>query len=139
RSRAVLRMHSVGELISDRPLMLDPDTRVAQARRAMADANTSQACLVDSQGFYKGTLQLHQLIDAADGEPARRWRDKKAMIMRDDETVWDAMHALREFVGEAVAVVNEDGRLVGIVYESDLITAYLDLLEGMRREEHATG
>lgn len=139
RSRAILRMHSIGELVSDRPLMLDPDTRVAQARRAMADAGTSQACLVDSQAVYEGTVHLHDLLYAGDDEPARRWCDEKAMTMREDETVWDAMHALRRFVGEAVAVVNEDGRLVGVVYESDLIAAYLDLLEGMRREEHATG
>jgi CBS domain-containing protein len=45
---------------------------------------------------------------------------------------------MRDFVGEGVAVLDDDGRLVGTVYESDLINAYLEELERMRREEYAT-
>ena len=46
------------------------------------------------------------------------------------------MTAMRGFVGESIPVV-EDGKLVGAVSESAIVSAYLGIVEGLRREEHA--
>ncbi|WP_376692999.1 chloride channel protein [Wenzhouxiangella sp. EGI_FJ10409] len=138
RSRAILRTHTLAELISDDYVTVRPNARAGEARDAIVEAGSAEAYLVDARGYYVGTVHLHELVAADDDEPAQRWCDSNALSMRDDETVWDAMNAMRHFVGEGVAVLDKDGRLVGTVFESELINAYLELLERMRREEHAT-
>jgi len=138
RSRAILRTHTLAELVSDDYVTVRSDARAGDAREAIVDAGSAEAYLVDARGHYLGTIHLHELVAADNGEPAQRWSDSDALSMREDETVWDAMNALRHFVGEGVAVLDNDGRVVGTVFESDLINAYLELLERMRKEEHAT-
>lgn len=138
RSRAILRSHRIAELLSGEYVTVPTDCRVADARDAIAEAACAEAYLVDNDGFYRGTVHLHELHKAPDDEPVHRWRDHGALSMNQDETVWDAMNGMRAFVGEGVAVLDDDGRLVGTVYESDLINAYLEELERMRREEYAT-
>ncbi len=138
RSRAILRTHAISELLSDDYVTVGSDASVRVAREAIVDGGSSEAYLVDARGYYAGTVHLHELFAADETEPAQRWCDANALSMREDETVWEAMNAMRHFVGEGVAVVDADGRLVGTVYESDLINAYLELLEQMRKEEHAT-
>jgi CIC family chloride channel protein len=138
RSRAILRTHTIDELLSEDYVTVRPDARVAEARDAMGEAGSAEAYLVDSRGRYVGTVHLHELLSADDAEPVQRWCDADALSMRTDDTVWEAMYAMRHFVGEGMAVLDQDGRLVGTVYESDLINAYLELLERMRKEEHAT-
>jgi CIC family chloride channel protein len=138
RSRAILQTHAIGELLSDEYVAVRPDASAREARDAIVAAASAEAYLVDARGYYAGTVHLHELLSADDSEPAQRWCDPNALSMREDETVWEAMNAMRHFVGEGMAVLDAEGRLVGTVYESDLINAYLELLEQMRKEEHAT-
>ena len=46
------------------------------------------------------------------------------------------MSRMEDFVGESIPVL-DDGRLVGILFESTIVSAYLEILENIRREEHA--
>ena len=71
-------------------------------------------------------------LDRAAGEFA----EPESLQLHPDTTVWDAMHAIRNFVGESIPVVVE-GRLVGALSESAIIGAYLDIVQGVRRDEHA--
>lgn len=48
---------------------------------------------------------------------------------------WRAMQPLKRFDGESVAVVDESGKLVGALYASWLISAYLDRQADLRAEE----
>ena len=52
-------------------------------------------------------------------------------------SIWSAMETMRDFVGEAVAVIDSDsGRYLGMIPEAVLINAYLDAAQELRREEH---
>ena len=53
-----------------------------------------------------------------------------------DNSVWAAMSAMQDFVGESIPVL-EDGQLVGALSESTIVSAYLEVLESIRREENA--
>lgn len=138
RSRAILRTHVIGKLLSDQYVSVPSDASAGEARKKIVEAGYAGAYLVDVRGHYAGTIHLHELLSADDSEPIQRWRDDNALRMHADETVWEAMNAMRHFVGEGVAVLDADGRLLGTVHESDLIDAYLELLEQMRKEEYAT-
>lgn len=137
RSRALLASRSIRDVMGNDYVAVAPDSSVAAARAAMASARSSDAYLVDREGRYRGTLLLQSLLGAPDAEAAADWCDEAHAVMTPDTSLWEAMQLLRDFVGESVPVIDPDGRLVGIVVESDLIRAYLDLLDAMREEEHA--
>ena len=46
------------------------------------------------------------------------------------------MNAMQGFVGESIPVV-DNGLLVGVVSESAIVSAYLEIVQDLRREEHA--
>src|SRR5699024_4601651 len=137
RSQAILQVHGIRELLSEQYVSLRPDTNVGQARNAILEAARARAYLTDDKGHYIGTIHLHEIFPADASESIEDWCDRSALTMREDETIWGAMNAMRRFVGESVAVVDAEGRLVGAIYESDLIGAYLELLAQIRKEEHA--
>ncbi len=138
RSKALLAASTIAELVSTRHVTAAASASVGDARRAMQRADATYCHLVDADGKHAGTLRLQRLLDVAEGAPARDYRGHDEIVMTAETTVWDAMNLLRDFVGEGVAVVDPGNRLLGTVFESDLIRAYLDILDDMRQEEYAT-
>lgn len=138
RSRALLTSRSIADIVTPRFTAVPVDRTVAQARAIMQGAGVADASLLDDAGRYMGTLRLQDLLDAPDAEPVLRLQDPRHLVMTSDTRLWDAMQALRDFVGERVPVVDGNDHLVGTVVESDLIRGYLDLMSEMREEEHGT-
>ena len=50
-------------------------------------------------------------------------------------SLWRAMQRMRRFDGESVAVIDDDGRLVGALYTSELVSQFLDIQSDLRGEE----
>ena len=59
------------------------------------------------------------------------------VMLTPDTPVWDAMTQLQGFVGESIPVL-DNGKLVGALSEGEIVGAYLEIVEALRREEHAT-
>ncbi len=138
RSKALLASRTIAGLVSTHHPTAPAAARVADARKAMQSGDATSCHLVDDTGRYVGTLRLQRILEAPDHALARGYCGRDEIVMNAETTVWDAMNLLRDFVGEGVAVVDARNRLLGTVFESDLIRDYLDTLEDMRREEHAT-
>ena len=138
RSKALLASRTIAELVSTRHVTADATVSVADARSAMHYRDATSCHLVDETGRYVGTLRVQRLLEARDDAPARDYCGDDEIVMMAGTTVWDAMNLLRDFAGDGVAVVDSHQRLLGTVFESELIRAYLDILEDMRQEEHAT-
>ena len=52
-------------------------------------------------------------------------------------TIWQAMVTMRNFIGEAIVVVDShSGKYLGAIPEAVVISAYLDAAQELRREEH---
>jgi CIC family chloride channel protein len=138
RSKALLASRSVAPLISDRYVALPVDVSVAAACAAMGKAASADAYLVDAAGRYQGTIRLQALTARHGEQMARAWQAQPDFAIRADASLWETMYSLRYFVGEGVPVIDDDNRLIGTVFESDLIRNYLDILDEMRQEEYAT-
>lgn len=138
RSKALLASRTIADLISDRHVAVTTHATVAEARYAMALAGSANAYLVDPIGHYHGTVRLQHLVDTTDDQPVIEAAIAAELVMRPDTTIWDAMEVMRDFIGEGVAVVDAEGKLLGTVFESDLIRAHLEILAEIRREEHGS-
>jgi len=141
RDKVVAQQHTVRELLDgDYTQRLASDS-LDLVRDALARDNRSEAYIVDASDNYVGTVSLQQLLKlVADGVALDRKAGDVAtpesVQLHPDATIWDAMIAIQDFVGESIPVV-EDGKLVGALSESAIISAYLDIVHGVRREENA--
>jgi CIC family chloride channel protein len=69
-------------------------------------------------------------------QPAGSYAEPELLVLEPDASVWMAMSEMEDFVGESIPVL-EEGRLVGVLFESTIVSAYLEILEEIRREENA--
>jgi len=141
RDKVTAQQHSIRQLVSPDYTEIDAVQTLRETRDALISDGRSEAYVVDSDRQYVGTLSLHRLLeltstgtlpDAAAGDHAV----PEALILGPDESIWAAMSQTQDFVGESIPVV-DDKRLVGVLYESTVVSEYLDLLGNIRKEEHA--
>lgn len=137
RDKAILDGLPVTDCMSSDCSQLDPGASVAQLVERLAADGRSEAVLVDAAGYYRGMLRLPEVQGRAPECSLAALADAEALCFNDDTTVWDAMERMRGFVGEAVPVVDRDGRFLGVVPEGRVIGAYLQTVHRLRREENA--
>ncbi|MDC1287607.1 chloride channel protein [Gammaproteobacteria bacterium] len=96
----------------------------------------SEAVVVDSKGIYQGIIRIVDLIGHDASNISRALR-VDSPLFDEDTTLWQGMSALEGFVGEAVPIVSgTDSMLIGMIAESELITAYQKIARGLRSEEN---
>jgi len=97
----------------------------------------SEGYAVDANGLFRGYFRI---VDLGEGSPAPVSDIlRPAQLMYDaDISVLDAMRMLKDFVGDAIPIVDRDSQhLVGVVTEAAIVRAYLDIVAKLRNEEHA--
>ena len=134
RDRARLQAMPVRDCATDSfPRAVTTDSP-AIARARIDQAGWRQAFVTDPQGRFAGLYAPRRETGgtvAADVESA-------PLVFDETTSVIDAMGRMRDFVGDAVPVVErETGRLLGAVTEAAVVAAYLDVSETLRREENA--
>jgi CIC family chloride channel protein len=135
RNKAILESRDIGPLVSERFVAARDDAEVDAVRRRMLDARRGQAFLVDGRGIYQGRVRLEDLSVADPGQAAIELRDRDDIVMLEHLSLWRAMQRIRRFDGESVAVIDDDGRLVGALYVSRLVSQFLDIQTDLRGEE----
>jgi len=139
RSKVMLEQRAVSELVTADCVKITPETPAREALRALEASGRHEAYVVDGGGRYLGTVPFARLHAArGGGERAGDLARDDRPLLAADTTVWAATDGLREFVGEAVPVVEDPGsrRFLGVVYEAELLEAYLGTVDVLRREEH---
>ncbi|MEJ2274401.1 MAG: chloride channel protein [Woeseiaceae bacterium] len=141
RDKVMAQQYTIGELLSDHFTKGMTGDSLEEIRDLLAADRNSEAYIVDDAGAYVGTITLQQLVACiAAGEDldqaAGNIAQPEEIELDPDTSIWDAMAALQGFVGESIPVV-ADGKLVGALSESTIVSAYLEIVQDVRREEHA--
>ena len=96
----------------------------------------SEAVVIDSKGIYQGIIRIVDLLGPDSNSISENLR-VDSPVFDEDTTLWQGMSALEGFVGEAVPIVSAvDATLIGMIAESELITAYQKIAKGLRSEEN---
>ncbi len=96
----------------------------------------SEAAVVDSRGIYQGIVRIVDLLGQESNSISENLH-AGSPVFDEGTTLWQGMSALEGFVGEAVPIVSRtDTRLIGMIAESELITAYQKISRGLRSEEN---
>lgn len=136
RDRVMLEHTVVSTCLNKDYLSFKPDTSVHTALATLTAANQTEAVVADQQQ-YIGMINLHHLLKQDDYTLLNNSLSADWPRLDDSTSVWQAMRSLQNFAGNSIPVVNADQQLVGIITEAALITAYMEIIHGIRQEENA--
>jgi CIC family chloride channel protein len=137
RERAYLMHHKVVDHVTDSLPLVKQDTTLTELSRRMAAISSASAVVVDADNRYLGMVSQHQLLDHQDDAIVSSIELRLGNEFDQHTSIWEAMEAMRGYIGAAIAVVDSDsGRYLGAVPEAVVINAYLDAAQELRREEY---
>ena len=100
---------------------------IAELRRAAPDKETIyRSYILDDKGRLIGAIRLHQLILAADDQVIGDLMDPAPLSVSPDTSQEDVARMIARYDILALAVVDDAGRLVGIVTHDDATDALRD-------------
>lgn len=137
RGSAILAGRRITELMHDDFLRFDPDDEIREALRRLGESGRAEGLVVDRDGTYLGVVRAQSCLALDRSGHVGDAADRNALKFDEATSVWQAMEALRDFLGEITPVVSAaEGRLLGVVSESSVIDAYMKTVNRLRREEN---
>lgn len=144
----------VRECMTRDPITVTPDTTVPDALRLMREKKIRRLPVVNSQGALVGIVSDKDLLYASPSpattlavweipELLARIKVEKVMTTRvitttDDTPLEEAARIMADQRVGGLPVMNDEGQLIGIITETDLFKALLQLLGGRRRGVRVT-
>jgi len=105
----------VGDSMVTIPVTHDGTSTAAQLRRFFADDHVHLALVVDARGRLLTTVERADLAGVADGVPARRVGTLSGRTVGPAEPLASATARLRRAHRRRLAVVDHEGRLLGLL------------------------
>jgi CIC family chloride channel protein len=143
RDKVILSSRTIEGYVSGDFTQLDCGATLEHARERMLAQGTTEAYVTAPGGQYLGTLRLSDMMelgsnDDAPSREAGEFAQPEPLVFTSTTSIWQAMESMRGFVGESIPVVRsrEDPVLIGVVFESAIVSAYMDLVHRIRAEEH---
>ena len=105
-----------------------PEAQSGEVVKLLADADATEAYLIDEKGLFSGKVGLHDLIAVSAKARIVDVADATPILIKHDASLQQAIEVASQFVGESIPVVNLDtGEMLGTVTEADLFQLYLSL------------
>jgi len=137
RGSAILARRRITELMHDDFPRFGPDDGIGDVLRRLSECGRAEGLVVEGDGTYVGVVRAQACLARADAGPVGDVADRGALVFDESTSVWEAMEALRDFIGEIAPIVSKsEGRLLGVVSEGSVIDAYLQTVNRLRREEN---
>jgi len=135
---ALLHKRTIGKLVQPDGPSLRPEMRTSEAAHIMRMAGRNEAVVCDAAGVFVGVVRLIDLLEQKE-QPIAGLLAENWPVLEQTTSLWSAMNAMSDFVGEMVPVVDSDGgRLLGMVSEGAVMQAYVEIVESSRELHHAS-
>ncbi len=135
RDRAQMQQARLTDLPLSDAVTVEPDASLSVAHARLLAEKRAEAIVVDSSHRFVGLLRLQDL-EVGSSRLVKDVLLSDSLVLFDDSSIWDAMNDMRGFVGEYIPVLSRrDRRLLGVVSESSIVSAYLQTVHQSRQEE----
>ena len=109
---------------------------VAAVLKLLSEAGQTEAYCLSQEGNLEGKLSIIHLMGADKDQAVREIMDRRLLRLKADQNMLEAIEVASGFVGETIPVIEEPGgKMIGVVSESDLFSAYLDIQEQVQDVE----
>ncbi|HEX6693211.1 MAG TPA: chloride channel protein [Longimicrobiales bacterium] len=142
-----MAQHSVADVMTTEVVALDATRRLSDVRAWLGSRNNESSHqgfpVVDTQGRIAGVLTRRDLLDpetGGDGDPELgALIHRRPTVAFEDNTLREAAdHMVRAGVGRLPVVDRMDGRVIGIISRSDLLSAHERRLDEASRIQRGT-
>ena len=136
RDRAQMQHTRLTELALSEAVTVEPSMLSSVAHARLLREKRAEAIVVDSSHRFIGLLRLQDL-PVGSSCPVEDVLRSDSLVLYDDSSIWDAMNDMKGFIGESIPVISRsDRRLLGVLSESAIVTAYLQTVHRSRQEEN---
>ncbi len=141
RDQLVLSRRGIGRYISQEYVALDAEESIVDASRRIASSDESEGHVLGAGGRYVGTVTLAALVRLQsvgdDSANVGAIASPADAILNMDSTIWGALAEVEQGTARELPVLDDQGRLIGVIERQELVGAYRKALFRIRREESA--
>lgn len=134
-------MMTVDEIMTEKPVTLDAGATLALAGELMLANRIRHIPIVDDENRIQGLLTQRDLLTEVRGDQERPVADvmrKNVRVVAPTEDMRSAALLMQKYKIGSLAVVDQ-GKLVGIVTDSDYVSLAINLLEQIAEFEPGEG
>jgi CIC family chloride channel protein len=126
----------VGERAHDDFVSAPSNCTVATVLNQLSQAQHTEAYCLSPEGHLEGKLSIIRLMEADKDQAVRDLMDRRPLSLTSDQDMLEAIEVASDFVGETIPVIEQpSGKMIGVVSEADLFSAYLDIQEHVQDVE----
>lgn len=157
RDRVVLDHSLIEPYVTRDFTALAPDMSLAEAKARLMASRYEEGHVLDADEHYAGSVTLKEIVtresagETLESVPVARIARMREPVFTAAMSITEAMERMGDFVGESIPVLEEveEGadavgaaavtreRMLGVVFESAIIRAYVEVTDEVRRDEHA--
>ena len=97
------------------------------------DRSLTEAYFMDKEQNYFGKLKLINILNKSGN--SINFKEKDHIIINPNQSIYEIMNILKDFVGESIPVVNDKNKLIGVISENDVLKAYDQITQTIRNIE----
>lgn len=124
QAEMVRKVKRAESMVVDRPMMIERQATVADARRKMAEAEVGGLLVVDDEGVLLGMVTTRDVLLAPDGEAGVSTvmtPREQLIVAAQDESLESARRKLHEHRIEKLPLVDGGGRATGLITAQDIV------------------
>ena len=137
KEQRLMSERRVEEVMSPRFLAVEPERSAAEMRALVGRSGAGDVFVVAGDDLrLEGKVPLTTLVAAGDARSAGELCEPVDHMLLASDDLWSGLLGIEHFVGYSVPVVadRESRRLVGVVTESDFISAYRKSVREIRED-----
>lgn len=124
QAECVSRVKRSESLVVESPLTISPEVSADQARQRMEEVDVGGLVVVDDSNYLLGIITARDLLLAPDKDMVVRQvmtPRERLVVASQDESVEEARRKLYEHRIEKLPLVDEEGRLTGLITAQDIV------------------
>ena len=114
-------------------LSLQFTTSNNEAIKQFKDRSLTEAYFMDKEQNYFGKLKLINILNKSGN--SINFKEKDHIIINPNQSIYEIMNILKDFVGESIPIVNDKNKLIGVISENDVLKAYDEITKTIKNIE----
>jgi chloride channel protein, CIC family len=111
------------------------DIKIKDAIEIFKKEKTSEGYFINKNDEYVGKLKLIDIVNLNNEAFALEFKEKKHIIIDPGINLIETINILKKFVGESIPIVDFKKNILGIITESDVLTAYSNISDEIKNIE----
>ncbi len=144
RDRLYTENHTISNLISKDYLAIDGNSDLDSAEKQMLENYKNIACVIDEHNYLIGQIRLVDIELYRNSQQDYKEKIISEIAQKEIEfvyrasSIWRAMEAMPKTNLNCIPVLDGENnpKLIGIIYNNDLMSRYLSFLNQLRNEEN---